>query len=280
MTTTRFAPSPTGRLHLGHAYAALYAAAAGDRVLLRIEDLDAQRCTDAFEAAIYSDLEWLGFNWAPPVLRQSDRAAVYADALDPLREGGLVYPCFCTRGEIRRELDAMFGAPHLAPQGPDGPLYPGTCKALDAAEAAERLASGAACAWRLDLDAATAAVGPLTLSVDGETRAADPTRLGDVALARKDGVAAYHLAVVVDDAAQGVDLVTRGDDLAPAADLHRLLYAMLGAPAPRWRHHALVRDADGKRLAKRADAVSLAALRDAGATPADIRRRLDPLGWP
>ena len=280
MTTTRFAPSPTGRLHLGHAYAALFAAAAGDRFLLRSEDLDAARSRADFEDAIADDLRWLGLTWSTPVLRQSDRAAVYADALARLRAEGLVYPCFCTRGAVRAELDAMFGAPHLAPQGPDGPLYPGVCRRRDPREAAAMIADGAPCAWRLDVAKAAARAGPQTLNVDGTTRAAEPERLGDVALARKDGAAAYHLAVVVDDAAQGVDLVTRGVDLAPAADLHRLLYALLGEAQPHWRHHPLVRDAEGRRLAKRAESVSIHALRADGWTPDDIRARLAELDWP
>ncbi|MEM6491629.1 MAG: glutamate--tRNA ligase family protein, partial [Pseudomonadota bacterium] len=210
----------------------------------------------------------------------SDRAGLYAAALDRLRAAGFVYPCFCSREEVRRELDAMFGAPHLAPQGPDGPLYPGRCRGLDPSAAQARLDAGAPCAWRLNVEAAAARVGPLNASVDGETRRADGARLGDVALARKDGAAAYHLAVVVDDAAQAVDLVTRGADLAPAADLHRLLDALLDAQPPRWRHHPLVRDEDGMRLAKRADSKSLAALRAGGETPETIRARLAPLGWP
>ncbi|MEM6492091.1 MAG: glutamate--tRNA ligase family protein, partial [Pseudomonadota bacterium] len=170
MTTTRFAPSPTGRLHLGHAYAALFAAAAGDRFLLRIEDLDAGRSRPEFETAIEDDLRWLGLRWETPVLRQSDRAGLYAAALDRLRAAGLVYPCFCSRGDVRRELDAMFGAPHLAPQGPDGPLYPGRCRGLDPSAAQARLDAGAPCAWRLNVEAAAARVGPLNASVDGETR--------------------------------------------------------------------------------------------------------------
>jgi len=156
VTTTRFAPSPTGRLHLGHAYAALYAAAAGDRMLLRIEDLDAGRSDPAYDAAILDDLRWLGVAWDGPILRQSARAAAYRGALDALRSAGVVYPCFCSRGDVRRELDAMFGAPHLAPQGPDGPLYPGTCRAPSAPQAARRMAAWAACAWRLDVAEAAA----------------------------------------------------------------------------------------------------------------------------
>lgn len=270
MTVTRFAPSPTGRLHLGHAFSALFAARAGTRFLLRIEDIDGTRCRPEFEAGIYEDLAWLGLTWETPVRRQSEHFPVYADALGRLEEMGLVYPCFCTRKEIAAEIAASAGAPH----GPDGPLYPGTCRHRAPAERAERIARGDAFALRLDMGAAVARVGPLTMREHDARVAATPDIFGDIVLARKETPASYHLAVTVDDALQGVTLVTRGEDLFPASFVHRLLQALLGLPEPAYAHHRLLLDAEGKRLAKRTGAESLADLRARGISPHQLRRQL------
>ena len=265
MVVTRFAPSPTGLLHLGHVFAAQTAAGLarrrGGRYLLRIEDIDQGRCRPEYDAAILDDLEWLGLAPDAPPWRQSDRLPAYAAALDRLRAEGLIYPCFCTRGDIRREIQAMASAPH----GPDGPLYPGTCRALDAGLRQERLAAGAPHAWRLDVAAAAARAGPLDWVDERAGRQrATPEILGDVVLARRDSPTSYHLAVVVDDAAQAITLVTRGEDLFAATHLHRLLQALLDLPVPAWHHHRLLVDAAGRRLAKRDDARSVRTLRAAG----------------
>jgi len=284
--TTRFAPSPTGRLHLGHAYAALVAQkaalASGGRFLLRIEDTDTSRARPEYEQAIYDDLHWLGLGWESPVMRQSERGAAYAAAIETLRARDLVYPCFCTRKEIEAELRASVSAPHLSTeQGPDGPLYPGTCKHLDPQLALDRITRGEAHALRLHVDRAIAARGALSFKEfgagpNGETGTvtATPDVFGDIVLARKDALASYHLAVVVDDAAQGITLVTRGNDLFPATHVHRLLQALLDLPTPAYLHHALVNDETGKRLAKRHDALSLHHLRETGETPESIRAML------
>ncbi len=267
---TRFAPSPTGLLHLGHAHAALFAwrAARGGRFLLRIEDVDLARCRREFEAAIEEDLAWLGLEWERPVRRQSDQMADYGAALGRLEAEGLLYPCFCTRKEIRDEIARAGRAPH----GPEGPLYPGTCRALAPAERQARVASGAPHALRLDVARAAARAGPLTWRDRGRGEiAADPASLGDAVLARKEVPASYHLTVTLDDALQGVTLVTRGTDLFHASHLHRLLQALLGLPVPEWHHHALLTDDAGERLAKRHDALSIRALRDAGKSPAEVR---------
>jgi glutamyl-Q tRNA(Asp) synthetase len=274
-TVTRFAPSPTGRLHLGHAFSALvgYAAArqAGGRFLLRIEDIDLGRCRPEFEQAIYEDLTWLGLDWERPVRRQSEHFADYRDALARLQALGLVYPCFCSRKEIAAEIAASGAAPH----GPDGPLYPGTCRHLSAAERERRQAGGLPFAFRLDAAAAAARVGPLVWIEQGLGEiAVDAGLHGDVVIARKDIPTSYHLAVTLDDAIQGVTLVTRGEDLLPATHIHRLLQALLGLPAPQYRHHKLLTDANGRRLAKRDGAETLAGLRARGADPAVIRAQL------
>jgi glutamyl-Q tRNA(Asp) synthetase len=270
-------------LHLGHAHAALFAArraqAAGGRFLLRIEDIDQGRCRPEFEAAITEDLRWLGLDWEQPVMRQSDRFAAYGHALDKLRDRGLLYPCFCTRKEIQHEIARAGQAPH----GPDGPLYPGTCRGLGEDERRARIAAGRAYALRLDVTAAMAAVatamtavGPLTWiehgrGLDGAAVPAEPQSHGDVVLARKDVPASYHLAVTLDDAEQGVTLVTRGEDLAPATHVHRLLQALLDLPAPVWHHHGLIADAAGRRLAKRDDAQAIRTLREQGLSAAEVR---------
>lgn len=281
--TTRFAPSPTGALHLGHAYAAVLGHAAaretGGRFLVRMEDLDQTRCDPRYEAAILEDLAWLGLGWEGPVRRQSERFDHYQVALESLAAQGLVYPCFCTRGEIAREIEAMTAAP----QGPDGPLYPGTCRHLTSGERESRLAAGHAHALRLNVLRAVERFQTTELGFEETGRGpagesglivAQPGLLGDPVLGRKDLAVSYHLAVVVDDADQGITLVTRGDDLFSSAHVQRLLQALLGLPAPRYRHHALIRNAEGQRLAKRDHAQTLAALRGKGVTPKEIRRQL------
>lgn len=265
MIVTRFAPSPTGLLHLGHAFAAFTAAESGDDFLLRMEDLDQGRARAQFVEAIYRDLKWLGLAWDEPVLRQSRRGAAYSAALDRLTAMGLTYPCFCTRTQIAAEIARAGEAQH----GPDGPLYPGTCRDLPHAPAGETHVV------RLDAAKAAALAGPLSFVEHGEMAAVDPLRFGDIVLARKDLPASYHLAVVVDDAFQGVTLVTRGEDLLPATHVQRLLQALLGLAEPSYAHHRLILDEAGKKFSKRDQAVTLASLREAGATPADIRARLE-----
>lgn len=274
MIVTRFAPSPTGYLHLGHAASALagYEAAkrAGGRFLLRIEDIDGGRCRPEYEAAIYEDLAWLGLSWEQPVRRQSEHMDDYAAALDRLKQAELVYPCFCTR----RDIAEAVRAPHLDHMGPDGPLYPGLCRSLTATERAGRIAGGAPYALRLDAARAAAQLDPMVWQeLDEDPVAVDPLLFGDVVLARKDVPVSYHLAVVVDDALQGVTLVTRGRDLYAATHVHRTLQALLGLATPQYRHHPLITDSAGQRLAKRHDALSIRALRAAGASAAELRER-------
>ncbi|MBD0276214.1 MAG: tRNA glutamyl-Q(34) synthetase GluQRS [Acetobacteraceae bacterium] len=271
---TRFAPSPTGLLHLGHAHSALFAHAlardAGGKLLLRIEDIDAGRCRPEFAAAIEEDLAWLGLDWERPVRRQSGHMEEYRAALDRLAQRGLLYPCFCTRAEIAREVAAAGHAPH----GPEGPPYPGTCRRLPRAEREARVRRGEPHALRLDMAAALAEAPAAVLSFAelGEGRiAADPAPFGDVVLARKDVPASYHLCVCHDDALQRVSVVTRGADLKPATALHRLLQSLLGWPEPLYAHHGLLLDAAGKRLAKRDGAPAIRSLRDAGHSPAAVR---------
>jgi glutamyl-Q tRNA(Asp) synthetase len=265
---TRFAPSPTGRLHLGHAVSAIrshdFARSRGGRFLLRIEDIDGTRSRVEFVEGILEDLAWLGLRW-DSVVFQSERLAIYDAALKGLKARGLVYPCFCTRAEI--------AASASAPQGEVGPAYPGTCRGLSAAEVASR--RHLAHCWRLDMAKALAITGPLEWhdAIVG-TVSADPLAQGDVVLARKDAPASYHLAVTVDDAAQGVTDVVRGVDLFAATDVHRVLQALLGLPVPAYHHHALVVDAAGRRLAKRDGALSLAEMRAAGEDGLALAARL------
>ncbi len=279
--TFRFAPSPNGFLHLGHAFSALLnadlARKAGGRFLLRIEDIDATRCRPEYEAAIYEDLVWLGIAWDEPVRRQSEHFDDYGAALARLDAMGLVYPSFESRAEIARLVaDCETRAPW--PRDPDGaPLYPGSARTLPQQERARRLAAGEPYALRLDVAAALARTGPLAWREGGADRAsetvgADPAAWGDVVLARKETPTSYHLSVVVDDAAQGVTDVVRGRDLFAATGLHRLLQTLLGVPAPSYRHHRLILDAEGRKLAKSTRATGLRELRAAGASPADIRR--------
>jgi glutamyl-Q tRNA(Asp) synthetase len=271
---TRFAPSPTGYLHLGHAFSALTAfdaaRAAGGRLLLRIEDIDRGRARPEFEVAIYEDLAWLGLEWETPVLRQSEHMADYASVLQSLIDRRLVYRCFRTRREI---ADAIASAPH----GPSEDVFRG--EALPADEEAERLAAGEGFAWRLSLKKARSALGPayFALVLQDKTGAvlADPEKHGDVVLARKDFPASYHLASVWDDALQGVTHVIRGEDLRDAANFHVLLQKLLDLPQPVYSHHRLILGDDGKRLAKRDAAMTLRALRESGKTAEDVRALLN-----
>jgi glutamyl-Q tRNA(Asp) synthetase len=274
---TRFAPSPTGRLHLGHAFAARVAHAfarrtPGSEFLLRFEDIDATRVREAFYRDIIEDLEWLGLEWDGVPLRQTDRTSAYHDALSILRQRRLVYPCFCTRREIQDEWARMAAAPH----GPEGPLYPGTCRTIDAARRESLLASGVAYSWRLDAQEASLQSGPLSFTdLRHGIIPVDPLLLGDVVLARKDIGTAYHLAVVVDDAFQQISHVTRGEDLLASTHVHRLLQKLLGLSEPVYLHHPLVLDEHGRRLAKRHEALTIASLREAGLSPANVLARTD-----
>ena len=279
---SRFAPSPTGRLHLGHAYSAIlahdYARERGGAFLLRIEDIDPGRARAAHVDGIIEDLMWLGLEWDGEIVFQSERLALYAEALGRLKERGLAYPCFCTRSAIAAEIAASAAAPH----GPDGPIYPGTCQRLDVEERARRMAAEPH-AWRLDVARAAAAAGPLFWEDEDTEVRAEPEAFGDVVLARKDAPVSYHLAVTVDDAAQGVTDVVRGRDLFAATDIHRLLQALLELPVPHYHHHDLLTDGEGRRLAKRHGAPALADLRAVGADPealaADLRSGRLPSGY-
>ncbi|MGF7173396.1 tRNA glutamyl-Q(34) synthetase GluQRS [Azospirillum doebereinerae] len=269
---TRFAPSPTGHLHLGHAHSALFgwtAARRGNgRFLLRIEDIDPNRCRPEFERDLIEDLAWLGLSWDGPVRRQSDHLDEYRAALARLREVGVVYPCFCTRKDIAAEIARAGAAPH----GPDGPLYPGTCRHLPEAIRAARIAAGEGWAMRLDVAEAMRRTGPLRWHDRAKGwQAATPEQLGDVVLARKDTPTSYHLSVTLDDHLQGVTLVTRGEDLFFATHTHRLLQELLGFEPPDYHHHGLLRNAAGERLAKRDRAQSLRSLRAEGVEPQAVR---------
>lgn len=285
----RFAPSPNGWLHLGHACSALFAwetaRALNGRFLLRIEDIDIGRCRPEYEAAIYEDLAWLGLDWEQPVRRQSEHFADYETALKRLREMNLVYPCFATRKEITDAITRSGINPRNWPTDPDGaPLYPGIYKDIAPAELNRMMWEGRSYAWRLDTGKAMAmaeeiAGRPLTFVEEGEgpngetgTCTVEPALFGDVVIARKDVPTSYHLAVTVDDAIQGITLVTRGQDLFPATYIHRILQVLLRLPEPRYRHHRLIRDATGRRLSKSAGDMGLRELRAAGKTPAEIRR--------
>ncbi len=278
---TRFAPSPTGFLHLGHAHAALLAwrraREAGGRFLLRIEDIDAARCRPAYTAAILEDLDWLGLDW-DGVRVQSEHLDEYRVTLDQLAARTLLYPCFCTRAEIAQEIGRSAEAPHA----PDGsPCYPGTCRHLSVRQRAARITAGAPYALRLDLARALATLlGPLTYEEEAEgTVICHPERFGDPVLARKDTPASYQLCVTHDDAVQGVTLVTRAVDLKPSTDLQRLLQALMGWATPRYAHHRILTDAAGRRLSKRDGARALRSLRAEGHSPAQVRRMAgDPGG--
>ncbi|MDB5365096.1 MAG: gluQ [Rhodospirillales bacterium] len=272
----RFAPSPTGRLHLGHAFSALFAwrsAGSDGTCLLRIEDIDPDRCRAVYEHAIYEDLAWLGLTWPVPVRRQSEHLDDYHAALTRLILMGVAYPCFCSRQDVARAATA---------HGPEGAIYPGTCRTLDAATRAERIARGEAHSFRLDVAKSAAITGPLFWDEEGEGRIeVDPTIFGDPVIARRARFSearptSYHLAVTVDDHLQAIDLVPRGRDLFLATHVHRLLQALLGYAAPRYAHHALVLDGDGEKLSKRDRSTALADLRAAGWTVADVKQRI---GW-
>ena len=279
----RFAPSPNGHLHLGHAYSALLnfdmARALGGRLLLRIEDIDTQRCRPEFEAAIHEDLRWLGMAWDEPVRRQSEHFADYADAVAKLEARGVLYPSFESRSEIAA-LVAERDSQGRWPRDPDGvPLYPGRARAMPAAERERRRRAGEPFALRLAMDAAVAQAGVLTWRETGSgpqgqsgSVTATPQRWGDVVLARKELPTSYHLAVVMDDALQGVTDVVRGQDLFWATGVHRLLQTLLGLPEPTYHHHRLVLDAEGRKLSKATQATSLRELRASGLSAADIRR--------
>ncbi|MEX0852184.1 MAG: tRNA glutamyl-Q(34) synthetase GluQRS [Bauldia sp.] len=275
----RFAPSPNGELHLGHAYSALLdfslCRRAGGRFLLRIEDIDRVRCRPEYEGLIFEDLKWLGLSWEEPVRRQSQRMTAYAAALDRLSAMALVYPSFMSRAEIEAAV-----AGRDWPADPDGtPLYPAADRDLDAADARARVASGAAYALRLRMDRAIVLVGRLAWKEEGsgpggETGVvtADPAAWGDVVIARKEAPTSYHLAVVVDDADQGVTHVVRCRDLFDATSVHVLLQCLLGLPAPAYHHHRLILDSTGRKLSKSSRDTALGSLRQGGRTPEDIRR--------
>ena len=259
---TRFAPSPNGLLHLGHAYAAIVAhdlaRAAGGEFLVRIEDIDGTRSRAELADEMLADLAWLGLHWDGPVLHQSSRLTAYAEAGEALKAMGLLYPCHCTRAEVLASSAAL---------GPDGPLYPGTCR--------RRGADPAGAAWRLDMARAVALAGPLQWEdALARVQAADPAQFGDVVLLRKEAPASYHLAATIDDAAQGISLVTRGADLFLSTHIHRLLQALLGLTVPRWHHHSLLTDSGGNKLAKRRGSPALKDLRDAGEDGVALAERL------
>jgi glutamyl-Q tRNA(Asp) synthetase len=284
MIVTRFAPSPTGPLHLGHAFAAITAFEAarkeGGRFLVRIEDIDTARCRPDHEAGILADLAWLGLVWDGPVRRQSEHFAEYRAALGRLEEKGVLYPCFCTRKEIAEEIARAGEAPHLT-EGASEPLYPGTCRRFSEEERCARIARGDNYALRLDADAAGKFAGALSFIEEGEgphgehgAQAVNPQRLGDVVLARKDTPTSYHLSVVVDDAAEGVTLATRGADLFTATHVQRVLQALLGFAPPHYAHHRLILDENGRKFSKRDHAKTLASFRESGASPDDVRRMI------
>jgi glutamyl-Q tRNA(Asp) synthetase len=273
MIVTRFAPSPTGRLHLGHAYSAMLGAARGEKFLLRIEDLDQTRSRPEFVEGIYEDLGWLGLQWHEPVIVQSQRTAAYVEALEQLKARRLVYACFCTRADIAQSL--------TAPHGDAATSYPGTCRELP--DDPERRATTPHC-WRLDSGSALEAAGlPSWTEKDGHHFTAELPGIGDAILARKDAPASYHLSCVVDDAASAVTLVVRGADLRASTPIQRLLQSLLGLPEPTYLHHPLITHADGRRLAKRDLAPTLAAMRDSGvnglALASDLLSGKLPLGF-
>jgi glutamyl-Q tRNA(Asp) synthetase len=272
---TRFAPSPTGELHLGSAYSAWTgwhrAREAGGTFLVRIEDIDIRRCKREYEIAILADLEWLGFTWEGEVRRQSDHFADYGKALDQLALFGLIYPCFCSRAEIERELAASANAPHAQRHGPDGPLYPGTCRHLSVQERRDRVAAGHEHCLRLDAERAARQAGPYHFVDEALGRIeGEPMLMGDFVIARKDTPTSYHLSVTVDDHLQGVTLVTRGVDVLPSTHVHGLLQKLLGYATPLYAHHKLLTDASGRRFAKRDRDMTIRAMRESGRSPEEV----------
>jgi len=283
----RFAPSPNGQLHLGHAYSALLNAhmanEASGRFLLRMEDIDTTRCTQALEQGIYDDLHWLGLEWEQPVRRQSEHFGEYRNALTKLTDKGLVYPAFLSRTDVRQQIGEALAKGEEWPSDPDGtPLYPQSERDLSEKHQMERIASGAPYAWRLNMEKALTVAGEALfwnesgIGPNGENGplAANPAQWGDVVIARKDTPTSYHLSVVVDDALQGITHVVRGSDLFHATSVHRLLQNLLGLPEPLYHHHDLVLGDDGLKLSKSRKDTALASLREQGFTPADIRARL------
>lgn len=268
---TRFAPSPTGELHLGSAYSAWTgwhrAREAQGRFLVRVEDIDIRRCRREYERSILEDLRWLGFTWDGEVRRQSEHFADYGKALDRLDQRGLIYPCFCSRADIEREIAASANAPH----GPDGPLYPGTCRHLSPAERRARMAAGHEHCTRLDAARAATQAGPYHFVDERHGRIEGrPTLLGDFVIARKDTPTSYHLSVTVDDHLQDVTLVTRGEDVLPSTHVHVLLQRLLGYETPLYAHHKLLSDPSGRRFAKRDRDMTIGAMRQKGMTPKEV----------
>lgn len=280
-TVTRFAPSPTGHLHLGHAYSAWFTrqSVGEGHMLLRIEDIDQERSRLEYTEALIDDLQWLGIDWHGEPMIQSERGAAYNQALEALHRLDLTYRCFCSRRQIATEVARMSSAPH----GPDGPLYPGTCRPIGKKESARRAAVGEPFVWRLNVAEATKGADHLTFIEHGERLPAHPERFGDIVLARRDALASYHMCCVVDDAAQRITLVTRGEDLREATGIQRLLQELLGLPEPMYAHHGLVVDEQGKRLAKRHDSLSIRSLRQQGMSPEDVvalaQRSLEVRQW-
>lgn len=275
-TRTRFAPSPTGYLHLGHAASAWFAwdqrGQDASEFILRIEDIDQTRCRPEFEAAIYEDLAWLGLAWSHPVRRQSDHFQDFRKPLQRLEEMGLIYPCFCTRKEIEEEIARAPSAPHAGETG----LYPGTCKNLSNTERNDKSAAGMPYALRLDTQKALAMTGPLRwFDRAAGWQDARPDLLGDVVLARKDTPASYHLCVTHDDALQEINLIARGDDLFTSTHIHRLLQELLGYPVPEYHHHPLLTDKDGRRFAKRDKSLTLREIRAKGFSAAQLRSMIE-----
>ena len=276
---SRFAPSPTGRLHLGHAYSALFAAQAAKqaqgRFIVRMEDIDPGRCRTEYDEQILEDLTWLGLSWDGPVRRQSQHMSDYKAALQKLSDMDVLYPCFCTRSDIRREIEACGYAPHNSPSGPDGPLYPGSCRALSKAQRDDRKAEGAPFALRLDMQKAINITGSLQWKdKDTGTINAQPEIFGDVVLARKETPTSYHLDVTLDDHIQEITLVTRGQDLFHASHVHTLLQSLLELNKPHYHHHVLLQDETGQRYAKRDNAATLAEMRSSGTSPDEIIKYL------
>ncbi|MDB4783333.1 tRNA glutamyl-Q(34) synthetase GluQRS [Verrucomicrobiales bacterium] len=275
MVITRFAPSPTGRLHLGHAYSALFAESLanrdGGKFFLRIEDIDKNRCREEHIEGIYEDLKWLGICWDPEVLLQSTRFDEYKNSIKILSQMDVLYPCFCSRKKIEAEQSNV----GLAPHGPGSPKYSGNCRGIGFEEKEDRMAKGEIHSWRLDCSKASAITGELQwFDQLAGTMKVEPSILGDVIISRKDIATSYHLAVTLDDAKQGVTLISRGEDLMESTHVHRLLQCLLELPVPQWCHHKLIKNSDGKRFSKREGSLTLKEMRDSGIRAADLRGEL------